>query len=82
MLPVALPPVLINAPGATTYLYLTIANIVTLVDHSGFKFPYSQDSTGHDLHHQKFSYNFGVSGWLDYLHGTDFKSHNYENKNE
>lgn len=81
MLPVALPPVLLSAPAATTYLYMTLAILVTLVDHSGFNFPHLQDSTGHDLHHEKFSYNFGVAGWLDHLHGTDLRSHRH-NKNE
>ena len=25
----------------------------------------------HDFHHEKFTGNFGLTGWLDALHGTD-----------
>lgn len=76
MVPVALPPVLINTPVSTTYLFLAIATIVTLVDHSGLSFPYFQSSKDHDLHHERLTLNFGVAGWLDYLHGTDLESYN------
>lgn len=77
MIPIAAGPVLLHVPMATVWIYVILANIVTLIDHSGFDFPFYQESS-HDLHHEKFLYNFGGVGWLDFFHGTLY--YNQENK--
>lgn len=70
MLPIIVGPVLVQAPLSTAWIYVGFANVVTIIDHSGFNFPWTQDTSTHDLHHQKFIFNFGGTGWVDYLHGT------------
>ena len=73
VLPIAAGPVLLQAPVSTIWIYVAFVNFVTLVDHSGFKFPMLKDSTVHDLHHEKFIYNYS-SSWIDYLHNTMYKT--------
>lgn len=70
MFPIIVGPILLQAPLSTTWIYVGFANAVAIIDHSGFNFPWTQDSSAHDLHHEKFIFNFGGTGWIDYLHGT------------
>jgi sterol desaturase/sphingolipid hydroxylase (fatty acid hydroxylase superfamily) len=53
---------------------MAMTTVLTLIDHSGFRFPWLHDSTGHDVHHEKFIINYGAAGWLDYLLSTDYES--------
>ena len=39
--------------------------------HSGYHIPFFPSPEAHDFHHLRFNVNYGVMGWLDYLHGTD-----------
>ncbi|KAL5276004.1 hypothetical protein ACFFRR_001682 [Megaselia abdita] len=56
----------------TTWIWVAIAIINTMNDHSGYSFPFSAKSVEfHDYHHAKFTCNFGVTGTMDWLHGTD-----------
>lgn len=59
-----------------SYLYWWIISyIASQTNHSGYRLP-SADLTGesqpnfHDLHHQKFTCNYGSTGHLDWLLGT------------
>lgn len=70
MLPIVVGPVLLQSAMSTIWIYIAFANIVTLFDHSGFKFPFIKDSSTHDLHHEKFTVNYGGTGWVDAIHGT------------
>lgn len=74
----------------TTWIWISMAIINTMNDHSGYSFPFSAKSVEfHDYHHAKwvvffemlcltrtryssrFTCNFGVTGTMDRLHGTD-----------
>lgn len=70
MMSIAAGPVLLQVPMSTTWIYVALANIVTLIDHSGFSFPFLQESMSHDLHHEKFVFNYGGVGWIDFIHNT------------
>lgn len=74
MLPIAAGPMLLHPPVSTIWLFISLANIVTVIDHSGFNFPLIFDTTSHDLHHQKFIFNYGGCGWLDFIHNTMYHS--------
>jgi methylsterol monooxygenase len=45
--------------------------------HSGYRLPFNVpfdlQPNFHDYHHEKFNCNFGLLGWMDWLHGTDRK---------
>ncbi|GFY54770.1 fatty acid hydroxylase domain-containing protein 2, partial [Trichonephila inaurata madagascariensis] len=43
----------------------------TLINHSGFHFPFFPPPERHDFHHLKFHQSYGALGFLDYLHGTE-----------
>lgn len=81
MLPIAVGPVLLQSPIATIWIYIAFANIVTLSDHSGFDFPLMKDAASHDLHHEKFIFNYGF-GFLDFLHNTMYHPTEEPTKNE
>jgi len=64
--------------GSDPFSYLfwwIISYVASQTNHSGYRLP-SADLTGesqpnfHDLHHQKFTCNFGSTGHLDWLLGT------------
>lgn len=82
MVPIAAGPVFLPVPMATTWIYVILANIVTLIDHSGFDLPVFQKCYPHDLHHEKFRFNYGGVGWLDFVHGTLYDQRVDETKNK
>jgi len=68
ILPIVLPPKLLNVHIVTWWFFLAIELIETTTVHSGFDF--FGWAIMHDLHHQSFRVNFGTVGLLDWLHGT------------
>ncbi|XP_005184217.2 fatty acid hydroxylase domain-containing protein 2-like [Musca domestica] len=71
LIPVSLSFALVRSHVFTVWLFLTLAILNSMADHSGYSFPRSGSSIRyHDLHHSKFNYNYGMFGWLDKLHGT------------
>ncbi|OBT64908.1 hypothetical protein VE03_06394 [Pseudogymnoascus sp. 23342-1-I1] len=69
ILPVSLPPQLINSHIITAWLFIAYVLLETVTVHSGYDFGGNLASM-HDLHHEKFMVNFGTVGWLDRFHGT------------
>eukprot|EP00759_Apiculatamorpha_spiralis_P028208 PhF_6_TR30726/c0_g1_i1/m.45217 len=71
--PVALGPIILQSHLYTFYLWHVFAIIATQVGHSGYSFPWqtASDAKFHDLHHEKFKFNYGLGlGLLDRFHGT------------
>jgi sterol desaturase/sphingolipid hydroxylase (fatty acid hydroxylase superfamily) len=68
IIPVSLPPKLLNVHILTWWAFLAIELVETTTVHSGFDF--FGWAVMHDLHHQAFRVNFGTVGILDWLHGT------------
>jgi len=68
ILPLSLPPKLLNVHIVTWWVFLALELIETTTVHSGFDF--FGWAVMHDLHHQTFRVNFGTFGLLDWLHGT------------
>eukprot|EP00127_Corallochytrium_limacisporum_P000418 Clim_evm113s11 gene=Clim_evmTU113s11 len=64
-------PIIMGSHYMTTVLWVNVAVFVTIVHHSGYHFPFLTSNEFHDYHHLKFNVNFGTSGILDKLHGTD-----------
>ena len=66
---VILGPALSNAHPRTTMFWLCFALSQTSGSHSGYPWLGCHE---HDVHHEKFNYNFGVVGICDYLFNTDY----------
>ena len=68
---VALGPVVSNCHPYTAYFWFFLSLFNTAGCHSGY---YIFDAEAHDIHHEKFRFNYGVGGIMDYLFGTYFIS--------
>ncbi|GFT09678.1 fatty acid hydroxylase domain-containing protein 2 [Nephila pilipes] len=53
------------------WVWFCFALLFTMNNHSGFRFPFMPSPEYHDYHHVKFDQNYGLVGFLDWLHGTD-----------
>ena len=71
--------VLIKAHLSSALIWSFIAGFSTMVDHSGFILPFFSSPYFHYIQLLRFFGNYGVLGWLDYLHGTDV---NFVNSSE
>jgi sterol desaturase/sphingolipid hydroxylase (fatty acid hydroxylase superfamily) len=61
----------------TFYIAISLGWMSSLVGHCGYDLPilslFIPKHDFHDLHHERFTGNFGTAGWLDWLAGTDIK---------
>ncbi|GFQ96218.1 fatty acid hydroxylase domain-containing protein 2 [Trichonephila clavata] len=71
LIPAYLGPFLLGSHIFTCWIWYSIITFSTLINHSGFHFPFFPPPERHDFHHLKFNQSFGALGFLDYLHGTD-----------
>lgn len=66
---------LMQAHAYSLMSWIVFAVLGTQFHHSGYRFPWvpslDHNPDFHDFHHQRFSCNYGLLGWLDRLHGTD-----------
>ena len=49
------------------------SSMILVGDHSGYNLPLQKSPDLHDFHHLTFDNCYGLTGWLDGLHGTDSK---------
>eukprot|EP00743_Colponemidia_sp_Colp-15_P006676 GILK01007200.1.p1 GENE.GILK01007200.1~~GILK01007200.1.p1 ORF type:complete len:347 (+),score=37.98 GILK01007200.1:132-1172(+) len=82
MLPLTTGVLLTGGHIAAYWIWQTVAIFTTVTVHSGYHLPFLPSPQAHDFHHLKFNYNFGVSGVLDYVHGTDSKFREFIQKND
>jgi fatty acid hydroxylase domain-containing protein 2 len=73
--PLLIGPVLLRTHVLCAYLYYALAVLATQHHHSGYRLPgchlpFDIQPDFHDLHHERFNGNFGLTGLLDLLHGT------------
>lgn len=66
---VALGPVFSNCHPYTAFFWFFLSLFNTAGSHSGY---YLFGAEEHDIHHEKFRYNYGVGGMMDYLFGTRY----------
>ncbi|CRL03991.1 CLUMA_CG017110, isoform A [Clunio marinus] len=71
VLPVAGGSMIMQSHTSVQWIWITIAILTTLNNHSGYHLPFSHSSEFHDFHHLKFVECFGKLGLLDRLHNTD-----------
>ncbi|KJE94740.1 sterol desaturase [Capsaspora owczarzaki ATCC 30864] len=71
LIPVAAGPLIMGSHLVVFWIWYSLAIFVTCTVHSGYHLPFMPSSEFHDFHHLKFTNNFGVLGFLDWLHGTD-----------
>ncbi|GAB6026994.1 Methylsterol monooxygenase 1 [Chamberlinius hualienensis] len=64
-------PLVMGSHVITIWIWTIIGYTFTLKDHSGYHFPFMPSPEFHDYHHLKFNVNYGVVGFLDWLHNTD-----------
>ena len=69
--PVLAGPMVCGSHIVTLWIWLVIALFSTASGHSGYHLPFMPSPEAHDFHHLKFTNNFGATGFLDWLHGTD-----------
>ncbi len=71
IIPIFLPPVLLQTHILTFWAFLAIMLFETAAVHSGYDF-YEGISKRHDKHHEKFRVHYGGAlVFLDWFHGTD-----------
>merc|ERR1711916_158470 len=73
IMPLLLGPLLMGSHLLTAALWYHVAVFVTATHHSGYVFPWNVGLLSprhHDDHHKFVRRNFGVTGTLDWLHGT------------
>eukprot|EP01084_Bolivina_argentea_P180643 312095_1 len=71
LFPFLIGPIVTFAHMDVVYFWTFIAITSAINGHSGFSFPFITESNSHDFHHYNFTGNYGVTGVLDYLFGTD-----------
>jgi methylsterol monooxygenase len=71
LLPVMMGPWICSSHVVVYWFWLWLAVFVTVQVHSGYHFPFLPSPEFHDFHHLKFNVNYGVLGFLDWLHATD-----------
>jgi fatty acid hydroxylase domain-containing protein 2 len=69
--PVLAGPLLCRAHLVTTWAWIALALFSTTASHSGYHLPFMPSPEAHDYHHALFNNNYGPTGFLDWLHGTD-----------
>jgi len=71
--PVMAGPILTGCHASVLWLWVLVAVLSTLGSHSGYAFRWSPfgNAPVHDFHHSTFTDNFGATGLLDWLHGTN-----------
>jgi sterol desaturase/sphingolipid hydroxylase (fatty acid hydroxylase superfamily) len=55
------------------WMFFCSLELGTLSTHSGYNLPWNFNALQHDWHHYSFLENFGPSGILDELHGSNKK---------
>lgn len=68
LVPLLAGPLLCGSHAAAVATFASVGYIHTLAVHSGYWF--CDDNGMHDVHHEKFNVNFGVTGVLDSLYGS------------
>lgn len=71
VLPTSLPLAVSRGHFLSQMLFATYALWDSTALHSGYKFGRLPTPEVHDLHHEKSQVNYGVIGFMDWLHGTD-----------
>jgi len=71
LMPIVLGIFLMGSHIITGWLWFCMAIANTLNDHSGYHFPFMHSPEMHDFHHLKFTNCYGITGFLDWFHGTD-----------
>eukprot|EP00042_Codosiga_hollandica_P045156 m.454802 g.454802 ORF g.454802 m.454802 type:complete len:299 (-) comp56954_c0_seq39:108-1004(-) len=80
-IPVWLGPMFMRAHIVTLFLWFTMVVWTTCYDHSGKRlFSFGEQPDFHDFHHSNNIGNFGVTGVLDWLLGTDRAYRNWKAK--
>lgn len=65
---------LVRTHGLTLLIFCVFAVLGTQSHHCGYHWPwmsFDHQPSFHDFHHQEFTCNYGLTTWLDKLHGTD-----------
>ncbi|OAA58279.1 sterol desaturase [Cordyceps fumosorosea ARSEF 2679] len=73
LFPPAIGTILVRHHWSQQCFTFAFLEFLTLVAHSGYNIPFLPPNLGHDFHHFAFNENFGPTGLLDRLHGTDKK---------
>lgn len=64
--------VVLVAPSLpVVYLWTVVASLTFLCHHAGYTIPGFPAPAAHDWHHWKFNENFGTTGIIDRILGTD-----------
>jgi len=83
-LPLTFGAAVINAHIYSILSWTAFAVLGTQFHHCGYRWPWviplDHNPDFHDFHHQKFTCNYGLLGWLDTLHGTNKPFLEYQQK--
>jgi len=77
VLPLSVMGLLLQVHLYTIAVWAVFATLGTQLHHCGYKWPWipswDEQPQFHDFHHESFTSNLGVMGWLDQIHGTSTK---------
>lgn len=71
ILPIVLGIILLRPHWSMNILFFCSLELGTLSTHSGYNIPGNFNALQHDFHHYSFTQNFGPTGLLDQIHGTN-----------
>ncbi|GFS87409.1 fatty acid hydroxylase domain-containing protein 2 [Nephila pilipes] len=63
--------IILGSHVSVWWFWFCIALLFTLNSHCGYNFPFMPSPEYHDYHHMKTNQNFGLLGFVDWLHGTN-----------
>ncbi|KAG2004240.1 sphingosine hydroxylase [Coprinopsis cinerea AmutBmut pab1-1] len=71
ILPIILGISLLKAHWSLMIMFFSSLELATLSSHSGYNLPFNNNALQHDWHHFFYTENYGPTGLLDSLHGTN-----------
>lgn len=82
VIPIVLPPALVSYYYEPIHIlsfmsFLLSILLVGTAEHSGYDFAQPPVAKTHDLHHEKFTVNYGTLHFMDWVHGTNIDGWNW-----
>ena len=71
LFPVFIGPIVTRAHLPTSIIWIMINLISALTDHANIHIPFMKSPRFHNFHHETSVGNYGITGLMDFIYGTD-----------
>lgn len=71
LVPVFVGPIVLRSQLSVSLLWIMINLISSMTDHANIHFPFLKSPRFHNYHHETSIGNYGITGMMDYIYGTD-----------